>query len=391
MADSRESNGVALLSATAYAGMLVFGVVMALLGAVLPSAATRLGFDLAQAGQLFLVMNFSMLVCSLGVGPTMDRFGMKAPMVLGSLAVGGALGMVAWAGSFPVLLTAVALLGLGGGALNGSTNTLVADLHTDAARKNAALNLLGMFFGFGALLLPFVIGWLSKRFGLTPILSTAAITCAGLAGWFACLRFPAAKQGGGMPFTAILSLLRMPVVWGFALLLFCESGNEFLLGGYISTYLTREIRLTLSSASYALAGFWAAIMLARALSSRLLLRLPGPRIVMVSAAVSALASGGLALAAGAPLAILAVVALGFGLAAIYPTTLGLADARFEKRSGTVFGILFTIALVGGMTLPWAVGQVANVYGMRMGLTIAPAAFLVILGLASAMPRWRLRI
>jgi len=375
---------VRVLSAAAYAGMLVFGVVMALLGAVLPPVSARIGFDLAHAGQLFLAMNFGMLLCSLGVGPAMDRFGMKIPMAAGALAVGGALAILAFAQSFQVLLGAVALLGIGGGALNSATNTLVADLHTDAGRKNAALNILGMFFGFGALLLPFVIGSLLNRLGLLTILSVAAILCAAVAVFCASLRFPPAKQGSGMPGADVLRFLRLPLVWGFGLLLFCESGNEFLLGGYISTYLTREIRLPLSSASYGLAGFWAAIMLSRALGSRVLLRVPGHWIVILSAAVSALACVLLIGAHSALTAVIAVAALGFGLAGIYPTTLGLAGAQFEKHSGTVFGILFTIALAGGMTLPWAVGQIANGYGMRSGLVLAPVAFLVILVIAFAI-------
>lgn len=376
------------LSAAAYAGMLVFGVVMALLGAVLPPVSARIGFDLAHAGQLFLAMNFGMLLCSLGVGPAMDRFGMRTPMVSGALAVGGALAIVAFAQSFQALLVAVALLGVGGGALNGATNTLVADLHTDAGRKNAALNLLGMFFGFGALLLPFVIGALLNRLGLVTILLAAAALCAAVAAFCASLRFPPAKQASGIPGADVFRFLRLPLVWAFGVLLFCESGNEFLLGGYISTYLTREIHLPLSSASYALAGFWAAIMLSRALGSRVLLRVPGHRVVMLSAAIAALASTLLVIAGSAMVAAMAVAALGFGLAGIYPTTLGLAGASFEKHSGTVFGILFTIALSGGMTLPWAVGQIATGHGMRSGLMLAPAAFLVILSIAIAIPRLR---
>jgi fucose permease len=129
-------------------------------------------------------------------------------------------------------------------------------------------------------------------------------------------------------------------------------------------------------------------MLSRALSSRILLSVPGHRIVILSAAVAALASGLLAGARGASMAVAAVVTLGFGLAGIFPTTLGLAGGTFEKHSGTVFGILFTIALAGGMTLPWAVGQIANGYGMRSGLMLAPVSFLVILALAFAIPKLR---
>ena len=374
------------LTAAAFAGMLVFGIVMALLGAVLPPISAHIGFDLAQAGELFLAMNFAMLLCSLVVGPAMDRFGMKLPMAIGALAVGAALVILAMAASFQALLACVVLLGLGGGALNSSTNTLIADLHPDAGEKNAALNILGMFFGFGALLLPFVIGSLIGRLGLATILSAAALLCVAVAVFCAGLRFPPAKQASGKPAGAVLQFLRVPLVWGFGVLLFCESGNEFLLGGYISTYLTREIRLPLSSASYGLAAFWAAIMLSRALGSRLLLRVPGHRIVIGSAIVATLASAFLITAATGLAAVIAVAALGFGLAGIYPTTLGRAGASFEQHSGTVFGILFTIALSGGMLMPWAVGEIANRNGMRAGLILAPAAFGVILVVMISLAR-----
>src|SRR5690606_4251923 len=46
-----------LLSAAAYAGMFVFGIVMALLGAVLPALSGRLAFEVADIGRLLLYMN----------------------------------------------------------------------------------------------------------------------------------------------------------------------------------------------------------------------------------------------------------------------------------------------------------------------------------------------
>ena len=49
-------------AAAAYAGMLVFGIVMALLGAVLPALSARLEYSVADIGGLFLAMNSAMLV-----------------------------------------------------------------------------------------------------------------------------------------------------------------------------------------------------------------------------------------------------------------------------------------------------------------------------------------
>ena len=126
--------------------------------------------DLGQAGNLFLAMNFAMLISGLVAGPFMDRFGKKPVLVSGPVFVAAALALMAVAADYATLMASVGLLGFGGGELNSGTNTLVADLHSDARAKSSALNLLGIFFGFGALFLPFVIGSLVKTLGLALIL-----------------------------------------------------------------------------------------------------------------------------------------------------------------------------------------------------------------------------
>ena len=372
-----ERSATGPLTASACSGMFVFGIVMALLGAVLPSLAGRLRFNVQDIGSLFLVMNFAMLLCSLALGVAMDRFGMKLPLALGPFLVAGALVWIARAGAFADLLPAVALLGVGGGALNGATNTLVADLHDDPQRKGAALNLLGTFFGFGALFLPFVIGALLASFALSRLLLAAALlTCA--AGIFAgCLRFPRPKQQHRMPFAAIARLLRAPLLLAFAALLFFESGVEFTLGGFISTYLTGDLGVrSISLASWILAAYWASVMLARAVLSRIALAAEPFRILLVcslGALLSALLS---ALAPGPATAAIAIVLTGFSLAGIYPTVLGIAGARFESHSGTAFGILFATALLGGMLVPFLSAHIAGAAGMRWafgGIAMAFAA------------------
>lgn len=64
------------LSIAAYTGMFTFGIVMALLGAILPLISQRLHFGLAQAGNLFFALNLAMLITTLALGPLLDRFGM---------------------------------------------------------------------------------------------------------------------------------------------------------------------------------------------------------------------------------------------------------------------------------------------------------------------------
>ncbi len=381
--------GIRGLEATACGGMFVFGIVMALLGSVLPVVSAELGFGLARAGDLLALMNLAMLLASLAIGPALDRFGFRLPLVLGPLLAASGLAQIARARAYSELLLAAPLLGGGGAVLNTATNALIADLYPQSKPKNAALNRLGVFFGFGALGLPLAIGRLIETAGLRPILLGAAalVLIPSLAA--AVLRFPGPKQTRALPFQQVLTRERLPLVALFAALLFFQSGAEFVIGGYVPTFLTREIGAAVPAASYLFAGYWAALMAARVLLSRLLLHIPGEALVPLCAAGSLLATAGLIASQTLPPAGAAVIALGFSISGIFPTVLGLAGARFQEASGTVFGLLFTAALTGGMLAPWLAGRAAEAGGLRWGLGVLPAAFAAIT-LISLRIRRRLR-
>jgi fucose permease len=371
-----------MLSLAAYSGMFVFGIVMALLGAILPALAGHLRFALADIGKLFLIMNFAMLVCSLVLGLAMDRFGMKPPLTLGPLLVAAALVVIVRAHAFSDLFPAVALLGIGGGAVNGAANTLVADLHDDPQKKNAALNLLGVFFGLGALFLPFAMGALLAKFSLAVLLAAAALLCGAAGLYSLALRYPPPKQAHRLPVRDMPRFLRSPLVLIFAVLLFFESGVEFTLGGFISTYLMRDLAISsVSIASWILAGYWAAVILSRIVLSRIALGADPYRILLFCSIGACLGALVAAAAPGVVIATFGIWLTGWSLAGIYPAVLGITGARFESHSGTVFGVLFAIALLGGMVVPWVSGQVGALAGLRsvFGLVSCSFAAIAVLG------------
>ena len=100
-----------MLDVVAYAAIFVFGIVMALVGAVMPVLSERLALDLGDVGTVFLVTNGSMLVAVMLVGPTIDRFGMKPPLAIGGALVAIALVAITRASGLDTLLPGVALLG----------------------------------------------------------------------------------------------------------------------------------------------------------------------------------------------------------------------------------------------------------------------------------------
>jgi FHS family glucose/mannose:H+ symporter-like MFS transporter len=366
------------LATSIFAGAFVFGIVMSSLGALLPALFVAIGFEKVDAGRLFFVMNLGMLASSLLFGPVCDRFGFRTTLLVSALLIASAFAALSGAGGYRLILIALAVLGFGGGALNGGTNALLNDISPD--RRGSALNLLGIFFGFGALITPFLVGTLLETIGLRLILRCLAILTLAPFALFMAARFPAAKHAGGFSWHSCRRVLQSPVLFLFGLLLFFESGNEFTVGGWISTYLGERLSVDPRFAAYVLAGYWAAIMLGRLTVSRLGSRLSSSLLVILSAGLALLACIGLILSGNAAAAAVSAVLVGLGFAAIFPTTLAQAGAAFANYSGTAFSIIFVMALSGGMSAPWLVGRIAQNHGVGAGfwVTVASCAAIVFL-------------
>lgn len=385
---SAQAASPAKLTVAASAGMLLFGLVVALIGALLPFLSNALGVTLAQAGELFVWMNLSMLSAAYALGRLMDRAGLKAPMALGPALVAAALVTLAAAGSANALIAAACLLGVGGGMLNGATNTLVADLNPDPVRKAAALNRLGIFFGFGAVLMPLAIGSLVRLTGWRLLLVAAAGLSVVAAAYSAALAFLPPKQRARSAPGRISKLLAERFLLVMGLLLFCQSGCEFALGGFLSSFFIQAKELSPNAASWLLALYWTALMAGRAAISRYLVAVGPVRIMTACALLASASLLALRLPVGLPAVIAGTVALGLGVSGVYPTALGLAGAAYPQQSGTVFGILFTFGLTGGMALPWLVGRAGAAAGIGAALLVPAGAFLLIALLAAVLPRLR---
>jgi fucose permease len=180
---------------------------------------------------------------------------------------------------------------------------------------------------------------------------------------------------------------RIPALRAFGLLLFFQSGNEFLFGGYVASFLTRETGMPVTAASYALAAYWAAIMLGRGALSHLALRVDPWHVVLAGAGLAAAGALVVAASPAAAVAVAGALLAGLALAGIFPAVLGLTGARFREHSGTVFGILFTVALCGGMTIPWLAGHLAEAAGLRAVFVFAALNFGAV-GLLGAVARSR---
>ena len=196
--------------------MFLFGVVLALLGTLfgLPEMRARLHVDLAQQGDVFLVLYLGVFVSTVLVGPVIDSFGNKVVLATSGLLVTAAMMLFSAAASFAAALAAGFLLGFGGGGLNTAANALVADLYP--AERGAMLNVVGMFFGFGALVVPLCAAIITGIFTIPQLLIGTAALGAACTAAYLLLRFPPGSPGDGFSLLASLKMARHPGVLLFA-------------------------------------------------------------------------------------------------------------------------------------------------------------------------------
>jgi fucose permease len=376
-----------LVLAAAYVGMLLFGIVLTTLGAVLPSIIERLGLDRTAAGSLLALMSLGILAGSLAFGPVVDRRGYKGMLAAAVVLIALGLEGIAFAPSIAPLAVAVILIGFGGGVINGGTNALVADISAD--RRAAGLAYLGAFFGVGAFGVPFVMGLLRARFGDAGVVAGIGVLVALVLPYYAAIRFPEAKQPQGFPLRRATGLLRDPAFVLFGVMLFFESGVELTVGGWTATYVNQELVLSPERALYLLSLYWLGMMGARLALGWLLTRVSSVAVLLCSLGVAF--AGALILIGARTTASAAAgtLAAGAGFAAVFPVVLGHVGDRYERLSGTAFGVVLAMALVGGTALPYLTGVLGDAVGLRQSLAIVPAG-LICVALTFAIARPRLR-
>ena len=353
---------------------------MAVLGTLfgLPDMRTRLQIDLAQQGNLFLLLFSGIFLATLIAGPLIDAIGNKLILVVSSLLVGAGMAGFAYAHSFAGAALPAVLLGLGGGGLNTSTNALVSDLFGE--KRGPMLNLLGIFYGIGALCVPLLAAVIAGHLPIAPQLLLCAGLAAACAMLFLAIKFPAGSAAQSFSWSQALQVARYPGVLVLGLLLFCQSGNEASISGWSSTYIG-DTGLGARTATLILAGYWAALMAGRLVVARLL-GFVGKEKMVLASGIGALVGAEILLTnRSATMLVAGVLVIGLSYAGVFPTTLAIAGDAYRKMAGSVFGLLFAIALLGGMSFPWAVGYISQSLGVRYGMVVplAGAAGICLMG------------
>lgn len=331
------------------------------------------------------------------IGPTGSILAALATMIAGCLL----MPIVTRYQSYPLILCALFLLGMGITALQVAANPLAAALGSPERSHYRltiaqAFNSLGVVVGvnFGSALM-LDSDFLASGYGA---ISSPAGSATALAAVTHAFLFIAAMLGvlmvfilrarrrielaaagivsapGSSAFEALRS--RWALFGAVAIALYV--GAEVSIASIMINFLNEPqvLGLPLKTAGFYLANiYWMGALIGRFIGSWLLTRVAAPRLLGVAGAIASLLCLTVAVSGGH---VAAYAALGVGIfnSIMFPTIFTITLERAGVSQSSTSGLL-CFAIVGGAALPYAVGKLADSAGITIAFLMPMAAYALI--------------
>jgi MFS transporter, FHS family, glucose/mannose:H+ symporter len=270
----------------------------------------------------------------------------------------------------------IAGLGFIGFAAGGIATSLFYALEPYFSNSAAdAVNLAGALFGSGCTLATLVVGatYLAGSVQMETALLAVMPTIFFVV--FLLSRSPAAlnpvrSHQETDTLRKTLGDLRGIAAILFSLLLFFQSGNEWVIAGWLPLFLVHRLGANPVWAIATLAAYFLALTAARIAARRLLGHVSRRKLLVGGTALAMAGYLLLSFTSSMAGAWPAVIAIGAGFAPIYPLVSEILDSRFSYHPGFYNGV-FSIAVTGAMSTPWLISYVDLWWGTQY-LMLIPA-------------------
>lgn len=353
----------------AHLDFVLTGMVMNLLGPILPVLSARWTLNDMQAGALIFVQFGASVVGMLLSAPLVERIGYRRTLMLGMIMMSAGVAALARANSI-LGFAAVCVFGIGFGTNTPATNLFISE--TNPANRASALNLLNSSWGVGAMGCPLLLALVQRWNHLPWFLYGLPVALVVLSLFMSRVVFVAdigrptrarTSSVGSSPWSHPL----LPLVVS---IFFIYVGSENSVGQWVATYAHRIDPSSQVIWALTPSFFWGALLVGRALAPFALRYFFETRVAATAAALAATGVLVLLVAKTMTLVVAGAALAGLGCSCIYPISVSLLGPWFGDAISKLSGTIFATGNLGAAALPWLVGGLSTRFGsLRVGLLV----------------------
>ena len=351
--------------------ILVYGMIAAMLGTLLPELSKRLNLTPDQNGTIAFAQALGLIFASVSVGPLIDNKGKKTGLLMGLTLIAISLFALPSSLSYEMVMGLFLLLGLGGGIIVTAGNALVSDISEE--RRASTLNLLNLFFGLGGLLTPFIGANLLAGNTISLCYMVAVLT-AGTLLLHSATPMPPPTGERGFKSSEAGQVVGRPVLWLLALFLFLYVACEVGVWNWLPRHLIAQGIDEGRALNILSLGFALGLLVGRVAVSPILIKIPAQKVTLAAAILMAGTTYAMLQTSDATTAGVLVFLGGIAMAPVFPTTLAMVGDAFPRMTATAMGIVITSGWIGLAVSSKIIGAVAGDDPRRLqtALLILPA-------------------
>jgi len=366
-------------------GMIMFGAVQVGLPVCLDALGRDLDLSFEQRGTLIALRMAALTTCLLVVGYFGERSGKHHVLFWGLAGIALSQVMIARSGDYSRLQLSMVVAGLGFGVFEALINPLVAQLHPRNSAR--ALNLINGLFSVGL---------------VAGALSTGELLQAGYSWripfwWWAgpplvCAVLYMTRRYPPLPPRVqdrtqgqeVRRFLSTPLFWVLVGAMLLGGGCEGGLTSWAPNFVAEELDASARAGAWTTILYGAFMALGRFAAGSLLTRMRPVTLMILSAVLCGLTTAGLALAPTLWSTYILFSLGGLFVACFWPTLLSVASDHISQGSTALFSLLGAAGVSGCVVIPWAIGALGDLVGLRGAVLVLPGAMLGLLALLAAV-------
>lgn len=357
-------------------GFIVYSASAVITPICLLLIARELAFGYIEGGFAEVMRSLLIFAILLMSGWMASAYGKVTSLTWGTLTLGVGLLLYALTPSYSVLLLAMAMLGIGGGVIEGLINPLIQDLHPTNSGKY--LNIVNGFYSMGVLL-TVTIGsqilsqgvswrWLMGALGVFAI--AIGLSFYRQNNMTGCTKNASARE----ILRDKLAIFKNRHFWYFIPVMFIAGGAEGAFTFWSASYIQVQFNAPPSAGGIGTAFFASGMVLGRFVSGWLCPQ----KSLRALITTSALFGFGVSLLFPFSNSILTVYMMllfaGLSVACFWPSIQSYAADRLDVDSTNLFILLSCAGIPGLGFMSWLMGLVASQFGLHASFFLIPVLF-----------------